>query len=391
MVTGITAYKRRPPMNRIIKIGMDVHSKNYTLCAMEPVIGADDRIFANIQVTSDYKNVLLFIENLKMKLGLNDEYDIECGYEAGCLGYSLYNQLASAGVKCVILAPTTMLTQQGQRVKTDARDAQMIAQCLSYGGYHAVYIPTEDDNSVKEYLRMRDDHKLALKKIKQQINAFCLRHGFQYPGTKWTLAHLKWLKKLELSEIYRETLDEYMASYDEQTGKIERFDRRIEEIASQEKYHEKVKRLCCFLGIKTHTALSLIVETGDFERFAKGNVYAAYLGLAPGERSSGDKTNRLGISKAGNRHLRMLLIEASGGICKGKVGHKSKELKQRQNENTAEVIAYADKANTRLRSRYYKFIRHGKKRNVAVAATARELACFVWGMMTDNINMVRHD
>ena len=54
----------------------------------------------------------------------------------------------------------------------------MIAQCLSYGGYHPVYIPTEEDDSVKEYLRMRDDHKLALKKVKQQINAFCLRHGY---------------------------------------------------------------------------------------------------------------------------------------------------------------------------------------------------------------------
>jgi transposase len=180
-----------------------------------------------------------------------------------------------------------------------------------------------------------------------------------------------------------------MASYDEQTAKVERFDRRIEEIASQEKYHEKVKKLGCFLGIKTHTALSLIVETGDFERFAKGNVYAAYLGLAPGERSSGDKTNRLGISKAGNSHLRLLLVEAAGGICKGAVGHKSKDLRQRQNGNMAEVIAYADKANTRLRSRYYKLIRHGKKRNVAVAAIARELACFVWGMMTDSIDMVK--
>ena len=74
-------------------------------------------------------------------------------------------------------------------------------------------------------------------------------------------------------------------------------------------------------------------------------------------------------------------------IGEGAVGHKSKELRARQNGNTTEVIAYADKANTRLRSRYYKFIRHGKKRNVAVAAIARELACFVWGMMTDNIEM----
>ena len=60
-----------------------------------------------------------------------------------------------------------MLTPQGQRVKTDARDALMIAQCLSYGGYHAVYIITAEDDSVKEYLRMRDDNKTALKKIKQ--------------------------------------------------------------------------------------------------------------------------------------------------------------------------------------------------------------------------------
>jgi len=128
---------------------------------MEPVIGEEDRIFANIQVTPDYKNILMFIENLKLKLGLDNEYDIQCGYEAGCLGYSLYNQLTNAGVKCVILAPTTMLTPQGARIKTDAGDAQMTAQCLAYGGYHAVYIPTEEDNSVKECLCMRDDHKPA--------------------------------------------------------------------------------------------------------------------------------------------------------------------------------------------------------------------------------------
>ena len=185
--------------------------------------------------------------------------------------------------------------------------------------------------------------------------------------------------------MYREILNEYMASYEEQTAKIERFDLRIEQLANQEKYQKKVKKLTCFLGIKTHTALSLIVETGDFERFAKGNTYAAYLGLAPGENSSGEHIQRGGITKAGNSHLRLLLIEAAGGICKGAIGHKSKDLKARQNGNAAEVIAYADRANTRLRSRYYKFIRHGKKRNVAVAAIARELACFVWGMMTDNI------
>ena len=129
------------------------------------------------------------------------------------------------------------------------------------------------------------------------------------------------------------------------------------------------------------------METGDFARFVKGNVYAAYLGLAPGENSSSDNINRLEITKAGNSHLRLLLTETAGGICKGAVGHKLKDLRARQNGNAAEVIAYADKASTRLRSKYYRMIRHGKKRNVAVAAVARELACFVWGMMTDNIGI----
>jgi transposase len=354
---------------------------------MEPTIGSEDRIFGEIQVAPDYKEVVCFIESLKMKLGLYDDYSIECGYEAGCLGYTLYHQLTNAGFKCVILAPTTMLTQQGQRVKTDKRDARLIAQCLCYGGYHPVYIPTGEDDAVKEYLRMRDDHKLALKKLKQQINAFVLRHGHQYVGTKWTIKHVTWLNKLELEPMYRETLNEYMASYEEQEAKIERYDKRIEEIASEARYQENTKKLGCFLGIRKHTALSLIVETGDFKRFAKGNTYAAFLGLTPGEHSSSTNVNRLGISKAGNTHLRCLLIEAAKGICKGAIGHKSKELRSRQSGQAADVIAYADKANTRLRSKYYKMIRHGKKKNVAVAAVARELACFIWGMMTGNIRV----
>ena len=374
-------------MNRILKIGMDVHSTNYTLCAMEPTIGAEDRVFGEIQVAPEYKAVICFIESLKMKLGLYDDYSIECGYEAGCLGYTLYHQLTGAGIKCVILAPTTMLTQQGQRIKTDKRDAHLIAQCLCYGGYHPVYIPTAEDDAVKEYVRMRDDHKLALKKLKQQINAFVLRHGHQHVGTKWTNKHVTWLKKVELNPMYRETLNEYMASYEEQEAKIERYDKRIEEIAAETRYQENAKKLGCFLGIRTHTALSLIVETGDFTRFAKGNTYAAFLGLTPGEHSSSKSVNRLGITKAGNTHLRCLLIEAAKGICKGAIGHKSKELRSRQSGQSAEVIAYADKANTRLRSKYYKMIRHGKKKNVAVAAVARELACFIWGMMTGNISI----
>lgn len=260
-------------------------------------------------------------------------------------------------------------------------------QCLVYGGYHAVHIPTDKDDDIKIYLRMRDDHKSDLKRTKQRICAFCLSQEFQYTGGKWTQAHRKWLKGIELGEMDREILNEYLITYEYLENRIETFDKRIEELASETEYVEKVKKLECFLGVKTHTALSSMVETGDFARFAKGNSYAAYLRLVPGENSSSDDINRRSITKAENSHLRRLLIEASKGICKGQIGHKSKDLKERQNGNLPEVIAYADKANERLRRKYYKMIRHGKKRNVAVTAVARELACFIWGMMTDKISV----
>ena len=311
-------------MDRILKIGMDVHSTNYTLCAVESRFGKEDHVLANISVGPDYKLIVDFINKIKLRMDpqSKDNIDVECGYEAGCLGYSLYYQLKGCKVRCTVLAPTTMLTEKGSRIKTDHRDARNIAFCLS----------------------------------------------------------------LKLPELIRETLNEYLATYEDLTNKIARYDKRIQEIASQNEYQEDVRKLECFLGIKTHAALSLIVETGDFKRFSKGNIYASYLGLAPGEHSSGESTGRLGITKAGNSHLRRLLIEAAEGICKGSIGHKSKSLAARQKGNPEDVISYADKANIRLRSKYYRLIRHGKKRNIAVTAIARELACFVWGMMTDHIH-----
>jgi transposase len=281
-----------------------------------------------------------------------------------------------------------MLEQRGRkRIKTDKRDAEIIARCLAQHNYSPVHIPTEKDEQTKEFLRMRDDHKLALKKVKQQILAFCLRHSYRYEGNShWTAAHIKWLRSLQPEALYKEILDEYLLTYTTLSDKLERLDKRIEELASQDEYKKDVKKLSCFIGVKTHTALSVLVEVGDFKRFATAQQFASYLGLVPGEDSSGDGQTRLGITKAGNRHIRLLLTEAAQCYSRGQVGFKSKELKSRQSGNPTEVIAYADKANERLRRRYYKMVLGKcKKHNVAKMAIARELACFMWGMMTDNI------
>ena len=180
---------------------MDVHKESFSLCAF--TIEADKGKYHQ-KTAPDFKKVLKYLDFLRSIYG--DDAKFVCGYEAGCLGYTLYHQLTSHDVDCKILAPTTMLEQRShKRIKTDKRDAEIIARCLAQHNYSPVHIPTEKDEQTKEYLRMRDDHKLALKKVKQQILAFCLRHNYRYEGNShWTAAHITWLKSLtQTSHTYK--------------------------------------------------------------------------------------------------------------------------------------------------------------------------------------------
>jgi transposase len=368
-------------MTSILYVGMDVHTTSYTLCcySME-----EDKAYGENQVDPDYRNILKYLKQVSKG---KENSEIVCGYEAGSLGYSLYEELTKSGVKCVILAPTSMPTsKRTKRIKTDKRDAQNIARCLAYKTYSAVHIPTEEDNAVREYIRMRNDVKDALKKTKQQLLAFCTRHGKQYnDGSKWTIKHQKWLRGLKFGNaVLQETLQEYMILYNQACEKIKVYDKRIEEMARREEYAERVKKLTCFIGIKEHTALSVIVEVGDFKRFAKAENCASYLGLVPGEESSGQTIRRTRITKAGNVHVRKLLVEAAQCYTRGAIGRKSKELLNRQAGNDPKVIAYADRANERMKRKFYR-MQFRTKRNIGVVAVARELACFIWGMMTDNL------
>lgn len=370
-------------MNIIIYVGMDVHKESYTLCCYSI---EKDVLNHQQKIVPDYKYILKYLEQVRKNY--KEEVEFVCGYEAGSLGYTLYHQLTSYGVNCKILAPTTMAITNTNRIKTDRRDAQNIARCLAYRTYSEVNIPTAMDEAVREYIRMRDDHKKALKIIKQQILAMVLRQGYRFSGGKnyWTIKHLTWLKSIDMGGVLQESLDEYLITHENLTDKIARLDRRIEELAGEEPYQEKVKKLSCLLGVKTHTALSVIVEIGDFNRFAKAGRFSGFLGLVPGEDSSGDRYGRIGITKAGNRHVRRLLVEAAQSYTRGSIGNKSPNLKLRQKGNSPEVIAYADKANERLRRKFYRMtLKNNSKRNAAATAIARELACFMWGLMTDNI------
>lgn len=367
----------------IITIGLDVHKDFYMAAAYSKKTCT---ILANARISPTLNGVLEFIKAVRDE---NPECEIEVGYEAGCTGYPLYRQLTGNAVPCMILAPSTMpAAPESRRKKTDKRDAKKIAVCLANGTYSAVRVPTEEDEQIRDFIRMREDHLNDLKRKKQQILSFCLRRGLVFRETKtfWTRKHREWLHSMEVSAADREILDEYLLTLEQLEEKIARYDERIHEIAEASACREKIRRLCCLLGIGEHIALSLIAEVGDFHRFPVAGSFSSYLGLVPGEHSSGGKRNGCGLTKTGNGHLRRLLIEAAGSYTHGTTGYKPKKVTEYQKGQPTQVIACADRCNERLRRRFKSMIFHGKAFNVAKAAVARELACFIWALMTDHLD-----
>ena len=377
-------------MKSITYIGMDVHTTNYTLCAF--TLQTQTPSF-ELQIKPEFEELKKYLTNLDRVQGGGSHF--VCGYEAGCLGYSLYKQIMfydwkGFSVECVIMAPSTMASAPNDKMqKTDSIDARRIARCLCYGEYKSVFVLTEEDEAVKDYIRMRDDSQTMLKQTKQQIIAFCTRHGLSYEGKAyWTQKHLDWLEHLTFSNtLLQEVLREYLLTYRKLSENLERYDKRIEELSQSERYAENASKLCCFKGIATHTAMSLLSEVGDFNRFPSAEHFSAFLGLIPRQHSSSDSKHLGAITKTGNSHLRRLLTEAATCYNRGVAGKKSALLKKRQKGNTPEVIAYADRGSERLRRKYVHLVLHNRKpSNIAKIAVARELACFIWGMMTDHID-----
>ena len=370
-------------MKSIIYVGMDVHKNSFNLCAIYSKTG---EVIGETRIASDLSLVMKFINSMKKKVD-DQEVDVLTGYEAGCLGYSLYWQLSERGIDCDILAPTTMKRSvKNVKVKNDRMDANNIATNLAHGTYKAVYVPNSDDIDVKEYIRMLHDFKDELRKTKQHILAFLLRFGYQYPGkSKWIPAHVKWLKEIEMRSMLREILDEYISHFESLTENIERYKHRLEELSQKELYKEKVGQLRTFKGIDTTASMILHVEISDFNRFPNANAFTSYCGLTPGENSSGDKANRTSITKQGNSTVRKTLTECAQALVKGTIGVKSKRVKARQLGQDVKVIDYADKAVERLQKKYHRMMKGNKSRNVVITAVTRELACFVWGMETGNI------
>lgn len=367
---------------KIIYVGVDTHKNSNTVACYE---AEAQKITHSAKLTADRNDLLRYLA------GAQKHYDEQVafvvGYEAGCMGYELKRFLDGNAIECHIMAPSTIASApiDGKK-KSDRRDAEKIAHALAYGTYKEVYMPTPKDEGVRDYIRMRDDHKQALGNVKRQILALCLRHNLRFTGTKtnWTKKHLEWLRHLDLKGADGEALAEYLITYEQMCEKLQRMDRRIAEFAKEDDYRESVEKLCCLKGIGVHTALSLLVEIGDFSRFEKAGAFAAFLGLVPGQHSSGENDKRLPITKAGNTHLRRLLTEAVQALSNSAPGYKSAALKKQLDGQSPEIINYCDRANLRIGTKIRRMTGAHRPWNVAITAGAREMACFIWGLMTEH-------
>ena len=379
----------------MVYIGIDTHSTNYTMSAVVRQFLPSGKfqlidLMPTRMKAPKLENVLQYIKDCCAALG-QKECNVICGYEAGAFGYVLYRQLMAKDIPCVVMAPTSLVkSSREKKFKNDRIDAHALAEALANENYSAVYVPDEDDEAVRYYINMRDDHQKMVQATKHQIIAFLEKIGYKYKdGTTWTQKHIDWLIKLPLNDMNRETLAGYMTSYLTLQQMLKDFDDRIKAIASQPKYWPMVSKLRCFLGIESILGLRLVTNIGDFNRMKTAGHCASFLGLTPMENSSSDNIHFGPISKAGNSVLRKKLMEAVwSGFSRGRAGFKSRALLKKQEGCAPEVIAYADRANTRLRKRYKKLAERGKPLNVVACAIARELVCFIWGMMTGHMDPV---
>lgn len=323
------------------------------------------------------------IAKLKRKLvKLAGGREIRCVYEAGPGGFWLQRELESKGeMVCEVVAPSQTPKKSGDRVKTDKRDAKKLMELSRAGALTAVHPPTPEQEAVRDLCRCREALVSSRQQARKRLLAFLLRYGLVYrEGRNWARPHLRWLRTLKFElPLQQAAFQEYLAMvelYDERVSAIER---QVLDVADRPEHREVVGRLRCLHGIDTLSAMIILAEVHDIGRFKHPRQLMAYLGLIPSESSSGPRERRGGITKAGNSHVRRVLVEASKHYRhRASVGPA---LRKRRRDQPSPIVAHAEKAHSRLSWRYTRLTYRGKTPNVATVAVARELVGFIWAIM----------
>lgn len=234
-------------------------------------------------------------------------------YEAGPTGYGLYRLIRSLGHECSVVAPSLIPRKSGDRVKTNRRDALSLARLLRAGELTAVWVPDEGHEAMRDLVRARAAAVETLRVHRQQVSAFVLKHGRVYPRKKgWTMRYLRWLQEQRFDHpAHQIALQEMVEAVRISKERVERLERTIEEFVPAWSLAPIVRALQTLRGVDLIVAVTFVTEVGDVKRFESPRQLMGYLGLVPGERSSGETIRRGGITKAGNGRVRHMLVESA--------------------------------------------------------------------------------
>jgi transposase len=348
-------------------VGLDVHARSVVACGLDRETG---EVFER-RLTPSHEEIGAWIQSLPGPAAVV--------YEAGPTGFGLARWLQTAGIDCVVAAPSKLMRPSGDRVKTDTRDARHLARLLMLGDVAAVTIPSREREAARDLVRAREDCRGDLMSARHRLSKLLLRQGIVYSGGKaWTGKHESWLRAQRFDDpALQLTYDSCFEAMLSTVDRRDRLDRAIEAMAADSEFTSVVIRLCCLRGVATLTAFGLAVEIGDWDRLT-GRAIGAYLGLVPTESSSGASRSQGGITKTGNGHARRLLVEAAWHhrprYCPGVT------LRRRWDAASPAARARAQLANQRLHSRWRRFDTRKKRAVVANTAIARELAGWCWSL-----------
>jgi transposase len=364
--------------NERTAIGLDVHARSVRAAVIDTSTGE----VIEVKLPAVNAEIVGWVEQIAARHG-----PVHVAYEAGPTGFGLARKLEAAGIGRTVAAPSKIIRPAGDRVKTDARDAVLLARLLRMDELVPVRVPTVSEESARDLVRARDDARIELMAARHRLSKLLLRRGIVYDAGKdaWTGAHDAWLRRVRregLDDAGVGTLAAFDAGYDTITAVLarrDRLDRDILAMASDSEFTAVTRRLGCLRGISTLTGFALAVEVGDWDRFT-GRTIASYLGLVPSEHSSGGSRVLGAITKTGNTHARRLLIEAAwhhkARYAPGKV------MKERWAAAPAEAATRGDAGNRRLHQRWLVLSAKHKKHTIANTAIARELAGWRWSLAT---------
>jgi transposase len=348
-------------------VGLDVHARSVVGCGLDEQTGEVLRS----RLVPAHEQVIGWLRSLPGP--------VKVAYEAGPTGFGLARALQSAGIDCLVAAPSRLLRPTGDRVKTDAKDALLLARLVAVGEVTAVAVPDEETEAARDLVRARDDVRGDLMSARHRVTHLLLRQGIVYSGgTPWTKVHEDWLRRQRFAlPALQMTCDAALESLAAALGRRDRLDEAIAAMAADSRFTPVVNRLACLRGVATLTAFALAAEIDDWHRLS-GATIGSYLGLVPGEYSSGGSRSQLGVTKTGNRHVRRLLVEAA---WQHRTPYRpSADLQRRWKRAPAPVAAHAAKGNRRLHAKWRSFEARHKRPVVANTAIARELAGWCWAL-----------